>query len=140
MIIYCASPPNSDASYQKFYQGIIKSIESMGHTVLSAYSDKFSSSIPLTERQIYKRNLKWIDGSKMMVAEISGPSIGVGFEIAYAIFNRKIPVLVLSAEDIQNVSAMLYGCDSQFLTLRHYTDAEDVKAIITSFISKIDTR
>jgi hypothetical protein len=138
MIIYCSSPFGGDTSDQKLHQELIKYIENLEHTVLSAHSGKFSSSIPLTEKQMYKRSLKWIDGSKLMIAEISGPSIGVGFEISYAIFKRKIPVLVLCTEDFQNISSMLYGCDSPLLTLRKYKNIDDMKSIVKTFISKID--
>lgn len=138
MILYCSSPYGGDTSDQELHQTMIKYIEDIGHTVLSAHSEKFRSSIPLTEKQMYKRSLKWIDGSKLMIAEVSGPSIGVGFEISYAIFKRKIPVLVLCTEDVQNISAMLYGCDSPLLTLRRYKNMDDMKTILKSFISKIE--
>jgi nucleoside 2-deoxyribosyltransferase len=135
MIIYCAGPIRGDLSYQKFYTEVINHIEAEGHSALAEFNGKFSVSIPLTDRQIYKRDLKWIDGSKLMIAEISGPSLGVGFEIAYAIFQRKIPVLALINSNVENVSAMLSGCDSPLLTISKYDSIEAMKGIITSFIN-----
>jgi nucleoside 2-deoxyribosyltransferase len=137
MIIYCAGPIRGDVSYQKFYADVINHIEDEGHSALAEFNGKFSVSIPLTDRQIYKRDLKWIDGSKLMIAEISGPSLGVGFEIAYAIFQRKIPVLALVNSKVENISAMLSGCDSALLSISEYTDIDDMKKIITEFINKI---
>jgi hypothetical protein len=138
MIIYCAGPIRGDVTYQKFYTDMIDYIENQGHTVLAEFSGKFSSTIPLTDKQTYKRDLKWIDGSKLMIAEISGPSLGVGFEIAYAIFQRKIPVLALCILDAQNVSSMLSGCDSPLLSIRKYKNVDDMKSIIKNFLSKIN--
>lgn len=135
MIIYCAGPIRGDVSYQKFYAEVINHIEAEGHSALAEFNGKFSVSIPLTDRQIYKRDLKWIDGSKLMIAEISGPSLGVGFEIAYAVFQRKIPVLALVNSNVKNVSAMLSGCDSPLLTISKYDNMEDMKNIITEFIN-----
>lgn len=135
MIIYCAGPIRGDVSYQKFYAEVINHIEAEGHSALAEFNGKFSVSIPLTDRQIYKRDLKWIDGSKLMIAEISGPSLGVGFEIAYAVFQRKIPVLALVNSNVKNVSAMLSGCDSSLLTISKYHNMEDMKNIITEFIN-----
>jgi nucleoside 2-deoxyribosyltransferase len=140
MIIYCAGPIRGDTTYQKFYAEIIDFIESEGHTALAEFNGKFSVSIPLTERQIYKRDLKWIDGSKLMIAEISGPSLGVGFEIAYAIFQRKIPVLALVNSKVEKLSAMLTGCDSPLLTIKYYKSVEDMKGIISAFISKLSKK
>jgi hypothetical protein len=138
MIIYCAGPIRGDVSYQKFYAEVINHIEDEGHSALAEFNGKFSVSIPLTDRQIYKRDLKWIDGSKLMIAEISGPSLGVGFEIAYAIFQRKIPVLALVNSKVENISAMLSGCDSPLLTISEYTNTDDMKKIITEFINKVN--
>ena len=137
MIIYCAGPIRGDVSYQKFYSELINHIEDQGHSALAEFNGKFSVSIPLTDSQIYKRDLKWIDGSKLMIAEISGPSLGVGFEIAYAIFQRKIPVLALVNSDVEKISAMLSGCDSTLLTISEYKSIDDMKKIVTDYINNI---
>jgi hypothetical protein len=136
MIIYCAGPIRGDITYQKFFTKIIDYIESEGHTVLAEFSGKFSSTIPLTDKQTYKRDLKWIDGSKLMIAEISGPSLGVGFEISYAIFQRKLPVLALCNSEVQNISSMITGCDSPLLTIQKYRDEDDMKRIVRKFIGQ----
>ncbi len=137
MIIYCAGPIRGDVSYQNFYAELINHIEDQGHSALAEFNGKFSVSIPLTDSQIYKRDLKWIDGSKLMIAEISGPSLGVGFEIAYAIFQRKIPVLALVNSDVEKISAMLSGCDSTLLTISEYNSIDDMKKIVTDYINNI---
>lgn len=138
MIIYCAGPIRGDATYQQFYKKIIDFVESLGHTVLTELSSKFNSTVPLTDKQTYKRDLKWVDGSKIMIAEVSGPSLGVGFEISYAIFQRKLPVLAIHSADVQNISAMISGCDSPLLTIEKYRNEEEMKRIIKIYISKHD--
>ena len=138
MIIYCAGPIRGDATYQQFYKKIIDFVESLGHTVLTELSSKFNSTVPLTDKQTYKRDLKWVDGSKIMIAEVSGPSLGVGFEISYAIFQRKLPVLAIHSADVQNISAMISGCDSPLLTIEKYRNEEEMKRIIKVYISKHD--
>ena len=137
MIIYCAGPIRGDVTHQDSFKKIIEFVESLGHSVLTEFSTKFSSTIPLTDKQIYKRDLKWIDGSKCMIAEISGPSLGVGFEISYAIFKRKLSVLALHSSDSQNISAMILGCDLPLLTVQKYRDTDDMKLKIKNFIGKL---
>jgi len=139
MIIYCAGPIKGDKTFQKFYLEIIDFVESEGHTPLAELNEKFTSANPLTDKQIYTRDLKWIDGSKIMIAEISGPSLGVGFEIAYAVYYKKIPVLALANNTVENVSAMITGCDSNLLTVAKYSDAEDLKKIIRLYIKELKT-
>jgi len=140
MIIYCAGPIRGDVTYQKYFTKVIDYIEGLGHSVLSEFSHKFSSTIPLTDKQTYKRDLKWIDGSKLMIAEISGPSLGVGFEIAYALFQRKLPVLAICNSEVQNISSMLTGCDSTLLTIQKYRDEDDMKKIVKNYISKFSEK
>ena len=137
MIIYCAGPIKGDTTFQKFYLEIIDFIESEGHTPLAGISADLTSTIPLTDKQVYKRDLKWIDGSKMMIAEISGPSLGVGFEIAYAVYQKKMPVLALFNDTVKNVSAMITGCDSNLVTVTKFRDTEDLKEIIRSYIKEL---
>lgn len=139
MIIYCSGPIKGDKTFQKFYLEIIDFVESEGHTPLAGISADLTSTTPLTDKQVYKRDLKWIDGSKLMIAEISGPSLGVGFEIAYAVYHKKMPVLALANNTVENVSAMITGCDSNLLTIAKYRDAEDLKEIIRSYIKELKT-
>ena len=137
MIIYCAGPIRGDTKYQNFYLEIVEFLESENHTALAEISGKFNTSIPLTDKQIYKRDIKWIEGSSLMIAEISGASLGVGFEIAYTLFQRKIPVLALANAEVPKISAMISGCESELLTIKNYRDSDEMKLIIQNFISNI---
>ncbi len=139
MIIYCAGPIKGDTTFQKYYLEIIDFIESEGHTPLTELIAELPSANPLTDKQIYKRDIKWIDGSKIMIAEISGPSLGVGFEIAYAIHHKKMPVLALVNHTVKNVSAMITGCDSNLLTVARYNNVEDLKEFIRTYIKELKT-
>lgn len=138
MIIYCTGTKKGNPTLQKLYKDIIEFTESLGHSVLSELSSKFSSTIPLTDIQVYKRNLKWIDGSKCMVAELTEPSLEAGVEIAYALFHRKIPVLALQSSSSPKLPSMIAGCDSPFLSIQKYGDINEMKNVIKSFLSKIN--
>lgn len=137
MIIYCAGPIKGDITFQKFYWEIINFVEAEGHTPLAGLNTENSPSNLLTDKQIYKRDLKWIDGSKIMIAEISGPSLGVGFEISYALFQKKIPVLALANKMVEKVSAMIAGCDSNLLTIAKYGTEEELREIIRIYINDL---
>lgn len=135
MIIYCAGPIKGDIKYQESYKDIVRIVESMEHTALAQFSSKIPSTILLSDKQIYTRDVKWIDGSKLMIAEVSGASLGVGFEIAYALFVRKIPVLaVYNEQAAQNISSMIAGCSDPNLQLKKYFKQDDLERIIKNFI------
>ena len=134
MIIYCAGPIKGDTKYQESYKDIVRIVESMNHTALAQFSSKIPSTIFLNDKQIYTRDMKWIDGSKIMIAEVSGPSLGVGFEIAYALFVKNIPVLAVYNEQEQNISSMISGCNHPNLQLKKYYNQDDLARIIRNFI------
>ncbi len=135
MIIYCAGPIRGNTTYHENYSEIVRIVESIGHTALAEISNKFSSSIPLNAKQIYTRDIKWIDGSKIMIAEVSGPSLGVGFEISYALFVKKIPVLTLYQEQVGQISAMISGCNNPHLQVKKYLNIDDLTSIVKNFIA-----
>jgi len=133
MIVYCAGAIKGDTAYQNNYKEIIRFIGSMNHTALAELNGEFKFSVPLSDKQVYTRDIKWIESSELVIAEISGPSLGVGFEIAYAIFQKKIPVLALVSSEVKKISAMITGCNSQLLTIKKYKNIEDMRNIISNY-------
>lgn len=124
-----------NSTYHQNYSEIVRVVESMGHTALSEKSSKFSSTILLSDKQIYTRDIKWIDGSKIMIAEVSGPSLGVGFEISYAMFVKKIPVLAVYQDNAGQISSMISGCPNPLLQLKKFSNVDDLTITIKTFIA-----
>lgn len=135
MIIYCAGPMRGNTTFHENYSEIVRIVESLGHTALSEKSSKFSSTVLLSDKQIYTRDVKWIDGSKIMIAEVSGPSLGVGFEISYALFVKKIPVLAVYHSNAGQISSMISGCPNPLLQLKKFSDIDDLTSSIKKFIA-----
>jgi len=130
MIIYCAGPIRGNTTYHENYSEIVRIVESIGHTALAEISSKFSSTILLSDKQVYTRDIKWIDGSKIMIAEVSGPSLGVGFEISYALFVKKMPVLAVYHQEAGQISSMISGCINPQLQVKKYLNIDDLESII----------
>jgi len=83
-----------------------------GHHVLTAHiakPDVMAAEIVVDAATIYRRDVRWIEESEAVVAEVSTPSHGVGYEIAYAVTKNK-PVLCLAREGVR-VSKMITGND-----------------------------
>ena len=88
----------------------------------------------LTDAQIYERDMDWIRNSDLMVAEVSVPSLGVGYEIATAL-NRGIPVLCLYNKNAGHaLSAMISGCNET--DVKEYASARQAEEIINRFIEE----
>ncbi len=63
----------------------------------------------LTERQIFQQDLRWIREADAIVAEVTTPSLGVGYELGYA-EALKIPALCLFQQNAErSLSAMIEG-------------------------------
>jgi len=140
MVIYCAGAIKGDTRFQNNLKDIIQFLSSQGHTPLSELNESFKTTVPLTERQIFRRDIKWLEKSSAVIAEISGASLGVGFEISYALYELKIPVLALYNSKVDRVSAMIIGCDSRRLTVKEYSDKEELKEIISSYLTEVGAK
>jgi hypothetical protein len=136
MIVYCAGAIRGDSSYSESYQEIIEIVKRNGHSALSELNSEFKSAFPLNVKQVFQRDIKWVEKSSVMIAEISGPSLGVGFEISYALYVREIPVLAVHNTEVENISAMITGCDSELFYVKSYNNNNELEQIIKSFLNQ----
>ena len=81
---------------------------------------------------IYKRDVAWIRQCDALVAEVSTPSHGVGYEIAFALGLGK-RVLCLYREG-QPVSKMISGNSSPNLRVASYREPEQAIQAIRAFL------
>ena len=85
----------------------------------------------LSDQEIFNRDIDWLSTSDVVIAEVSIPSLGVGFEIARAIeLKKKILCLYRDRED-QKLSAMISGC-SDVLVMK-YKNVEEIKNILDDY-------
>jgi hypothetical protein len=138
MKVYCAGPIRGDRSYAPYFQKIVQLIQKMGHIPLTELTlqpgEDFTASTD--DKGIYQRDRGWLDQAQALVAEVSAPSLGVGYEISYALNMRKIPVLCLRHRSSGALSAMISGNSSGLLTLETYATKEELKEKIRAFIEK----
>jgi len=85
----------------------------------------------LSDKEIHDRDFQWIQESDLLVAEVTIPSLGVGYEIGRAIEIGK-PVLCLFKKGSgYTLSAMISGSDQ--LVMTYYENLEEVKDIFAEF-------
>jgi len=96
------------------------------HTVLTEHigSPVLFSSIErgMTDEDIYRQDMGWLRESDIVIAECSTPSLGVGYELAFAEKLGK-PVHIFHNTGRGTLSAMLTG-DSYFSVHPYETEAE----------------
>ena len=133
--IYFAGSIRGGRQLAERYKEIIKYLGSIGHVYTEHVGDDQSINIDLntlSDKDIHDRDMKWIIQSDVMVAEVSVPSLGVGYEIASAISMNK-PVLCLYNKNAEHgLSAMIAG--SKEVSLIRYESFDQLKMAITQFL------
>ena len=135
MNIYFACAITGGRNFESIYRDITATLLSDGHEVPTAHLA--DSSVKVVEglvipREIYERDAAWIRDCEALVAEVSTPSHGVGYEVAYALSLGK-PVLCVYREG-QPVSKMLTGNSHATISVKSYHDSEEAIALIRFFL------
>jgi hypothetical protein len=89
----------------------------------------------LSEEEIFIRDMQWLEAADLLVAEVSTPSLGVGYELAAA-ERLHIPCLCLFRKQQQtNLSAMISG--NSFFQTETYGEDSELRTIIERFMEKL---
>ncbi len=87
---------------------------------------------------VYQRDTAWIQACDAMIAEVSTPSHGVGYEIAYAIGLGK-PILCLYRQGAR-VSKMITGNTEPLLTVEAYEGKSGALGVVQRFLFTVQLR
>jgi nucleoside 2-deoxyribosyltransferase len=139
MKIYFGGSIAGGRDFLETYQRIGEIIREKGHHILTEHvlsPEVFDLEKDLTPQQIYERDIKWLRESDCLIAEVSHPSLGVGYEICYALGIQK-PVLCLYQKGVY-LSRMILGDPSEGLQVQAYEGKEDLEEIIKTFLKGIE--
>jgi len=87
----------------------------------------------LPDQHIHNRDMKWLRLSQLVVAEVTTPSLGVGYEIGRASEKGKPILCLFRPRRGKKLSAMIAG--SPDVTLCNYRTAEEARLAIDRFFS-----
>lgn len=88
----------------------------------------------LTDDEIHEQDLEWLRQADIVVAEVTTPSLGVGYEIGRAVARKK-PVHCLYRPGTEHdLSAMIRGNDAVSVT--EYRDLERVEPVLEDFVRR----
>lgn len=138
MNIYFACSITGGRNDEAVYQTLVDALVADGHTVPTA--SLAQSNVVWLEQiespaEIYARDVVWIRACDVLIAEISTPSHGVGYEIGYALGLGK-RVLCLHREGAR-ISKMITGNPDPNLTVRAYHSPEEGVALMREFLSVV---
>lgn len=138
MKVYFACSISGGRADEDIYQHLVGVLLSMGFDVPTAHLAE-SGIVELDAREdssdIYHRDVTWIEESDLLVAELSTPSHGVGYEIGYALDLNK-PVLCIYRQGAV-VSKMILGNPHPLLTVSSYADWDEAEGLLQEYFSEI---
>ena len=136
MNIYFACSLTGGREFESVYQAIVHALVEKGHEVPTAHlaeSDVMSVEATISPEDVYSRDVAWIRSCDILVAEVSVPSHGVGYEVGFALGIGK-PVLALYQSG-RKVSKMISGNPDKNLTVKTYARTTDAVQIALQFLS-----
>ncbi|MGA7614960.1 MAG: nucleoside 2-deoxyribosyltransferase [Thermoanaerobaculia bacterium] len=130
--IYFSASISGGRSDVPLYRRIVDHLSARGHRIYAEHVADASlraDGETVTPEEIFRRDLDWIEevakSGGALVAEVSMPSIGVGYEIAAARYRFGMPVVCLyRPAHTRRCSAMVSG-DREITLLAYEEDSLD---------------
>jgi hypothetical protein len=135
MNIYFSCSLTGGRDDEQIYAVIVNHLVTQGHDVPTAHLSEpgvMNLERVVIPSEVYQRDMTWIRGCDALIAEVSTPSHGVGYEIAFALGLQK-PVLCCHHRDAQ-VSKMITGNDSPGLHVYTYSTEAEVLQVVDGFL------
>lgn len=131
MKIYFATSIRGSSGSAVDNNSIILLLKKYGDVLTEHFADiKAEGETGLSDKEIHDRDLRWIDECNVIVAEVTNPSLGVGYEIRYGMENGK-RILCIKQRNGKRLSAMISGCD--YLELEEYEELKELSSILGDF-------
>jgi nucleoside 2-deoxyribosyltransferase len=137
MNVYFACSITGGRAFESAYQEFARFLLENGHEVPTAHlaeSNVIALEKVIDPREVYDRDVCWIRACDALIAEVSAPSHGVGYEIGFALEHGK-PVLCLAQNGI-TVSKMITGNPHDALDVKCYQDVTEGIGFIRDFMSQ----
>jgi len=118
------------------YLSIIKAIKNADAEVISevfAHDAINLGGSPLPADEIYARDIAMIHNADMVIAEVSNPSLGVGYELAYAERFQKPLLALYNTDSVKKLSAMIVG--NSYFEIANYSSGNIPAEAIERFIN-----
>lgn len=144
MQIYLACTVRGDRGAIAGLRSLVASLEDAGHTILTKHlleDNVETAESALTEREVYERDIEWLKACDILIADASGSSFGVGFEVGYVLgrsdrTDQRVVLLYL-ADRRDQISRLIAGnAHPRCRVVAYETGAE----LATTVLSMIEDR
>ncbi len=136
MKIYFAGSIRGGRDDAEIYHEIIKYLQQKAEVLTEHVGSASLTSMgehSTTEEFIHDRDMEWVLAADMVIAEVTQPSLGVGYEIGRAIENGKPVYCLFRVGSDRKLSAMLRGAKD--VKVFDYSNLDEVKSIIDGILN-----
>ena len=137
MTVYLACTVRGDRGGVLAGRAICERLQRHGHEVLTTHllaDNVDSAEARITEHQVFRRDLEWLTSCDVLVAEASGSSYGVGFEVGYVLGRAETTgqrvILLYDTARRDKVSRLITGNDDAACTTFGYGSIDELTAFI----------
>lgn len=138
--IYFACSIRGGRDDAEIYQELVNHIKTRAIVLTEIFADNklTPNGSPDPSDFIHARNMSWVTEADAIIAEVSNPSLGVGYEIAKAEEMGK-PVLALyRPREGRKLSAMIEGSSQTDVVT--YTTPKEASFVINGFIEYLPVK
>jgi len=134
MKIYFAGSIRGGREDAALYHEIVRLLCKHGEVLTEHVADSDLGVLgqDIGDQKIHDRDLEWLRISDYLVAEVTTPSLGVGYEIARATEWGKRVLCLYRPDNGRSLSAMIAGCSA--VTVREYREPAELKDIFEEFL------
>lgn len=140
--IYLACTVRGDRGAVLALRTLAADLERAGHTVLTRHlldDDVEAAESALSDRDVFERDMRWLTAADVVIADASGSSYGVGFEVGYVLglsaHSEKHVLVVYHEPRREQLSRLITGNSHAQCATYGYRDTESLVRTVNGFLS-----
>ncbi|MEO7157458.1 MAG: nucleoside 2-deoxyribosyltransferase [Vicinamibacterales bacterium] len=142
--IYLACTVRGDRGAVAGLKSLVTALERSGHTILTRHlldDDVEGAEAALTERAVYDRDIAWLEGCDVLIADASGSSFGVGFEVGYVLgrsdrTDQRV-LLIYRADRRERISRLIVGNGHPRCEVLEYANPDELAVRVSQSLEPL---
>ncbi|NME70694.1 nucleoside 2-deoxyribosyltransferase [Flammeovirga aprica] len=131
MKIYFSGSIRGGREDAELYAQIIEELKQYGEVLTEHIGQMDLQEEEITDEQIHNQDMAWLTASDIIIAEVTVPSLGVGYEIGRGLEMKK-PIYCFHRTE--KTSAMISGCKE--IETYKYDQKEEIKALFSKLFQE----
>ncbi len=140
MKVYFGFTVAGDRSAVDAARKIVGILDEMGHEVLTRHlveENAWEADRSISPREVYLRDMKWLEKCDMFIAEVSGSSFGLGFETGYLLGATTKKVVLFYRREVESkISLLITGITHPNCRQVPYSDLNEVAVWIRNNLAQ----